>query len=279
MELLGQSAAGLLGVGDCGHFFLSPVHAGAAFVQSAVLVAHGDVLEACTQQHLDNCNACRACAAGDDLDGLLLLADHLECIQQTCQNDNSRAVLIVVEYGNITLFLQLALDLEAAGGRNILQIDAAERAGDHIYGVDKLVNVLGLDTEGECVNVSKRLEQRAFALHNGHTCLGADVAQTENGAAVGDNGAQIVAAGQFVGFVYVLLDLQAGGCNTGGVCQRQILTGGAGNGGYHLYFSAFFIMQLQAFCADISCHRIYLFLVYVVTLILAHRKLPFKSRK
>ena len=50
--------------------------------------------------------------------------------------DDGGAVLIVVENGDIAAFLQLLLDLKAAGRGNILQIDAAEasrRASDTVF--------------------------------------------------------------------------------------------------------------------------------------------------
>ena len=70
-----------------------------------------------------------------------------------------------------------------------------------IHGVDELIHIVGLDTQGEGVHIGKSLEQGALALHNGHTGFGADVPQTQNGGAVGDHGAQIMAAGQLIGLV------------------------------------------------------------------------------
>ena len=74
-----------------------------------------------------------------------------------------------------------------------------------------------LTHRGEGVHIGKGLEQHALALHDGHTGLGADVTQTQNGAAVGDNGAQVVTAGQLITLVDILLDLQAGLGHAGGV--------------------------------------------------------------
>ena len=137
-------------------------------------------------------------------------------------------MLVVVEDGNVALFLQLPLDLKAPGSGDVLQIDAAEGAAHQIHGVDELIHIVGLDAQGEGVHVGKGLEQGALALHNGHTGLGADVAQTQNGGAVGDDGAQVVAAGQLIGLADVLLDFQAGLSNAGGVGQRQVVLGLAG---------------------------------------------------
>ena len=68
----------------------------------------------------------RARAGGDDLHVLFLLADDLQRIGETRQRDDGGAVLVVVEDRDVALFLQLALDLEAAGRGDILKVDAAE---------------------------------------------------------------------------------------------------------------------------------------------------------
>ena len=85
-------------------------------------------------------------------------------------------MLVVVEDGDVAAFLELALDLKAARCSDILQIDAAEGAGDQRHSIDKFVYVFGLDTEREGVYPAKSLKQHAFTLHDGHTGLRADVA-------------------------------------------------------------------------------------------------------
>ena len=128
-----------------------------------------------------------------------------------------------MEDGDVALFLQLALDLKAARCGDVLEVDAAEAAGDVVNGLDELVDVLRLHAEGDGVNAAERLEQDALALHDGHTGLRADVAQAEDGSTVGDDGAQVVAAGQLIGLVDVLLDLQTGLRNAGGVGQAEVV--------------------------------------------------------
>ena len=46
--------------------------------------------------------------------------------QNFAEGDDGGAVLVVVEDGNVALFLQLPLDFKAAGGGDVLQVDAAE---------------------------------------------------------------------------------------------------------------------------------------------------------
>ena len=213
---VGQTAGLLLQVGHLGHLLLDPVEVLTACVDSALAVAHGDVPESGGEQQLHDGYGSGACAGGDHLHVFFLLANHLQGVGEAGQGDHGGAVLVVVEDGNVALLLQLALDLEAAGRGDILQIHAAKAAGDVIDGLHELVHVLGLDAQGEGVHIGKGLEQHALALHDGHTGLGADVTQTQNGAAVGDNGAQVVTAGQLITLVDILLDLQAGLGHAGG---------------------------------------------------------------
>ena len=129
-------------------------------------------------------------------------------------------MLIVVENRNIALLLQLALDFKAARRRNVLEVYTAEGTGEQINRVDNLIHVLGLHTEREGIDIAERLEEHALALHDRHTCLRADVAESENCGAVRHNRAQIPAARELVGLVHILLNLKARLGNTRGVCER-----------------------------------------------------------
>ena len=156
-------------------------------------------------------------------------------------------MLVVVENGNVALFLELPLNLEAPGGGDILQVDAAEGAGNQIHGVDEFVHILGFYADGEGVHVAEGLEQGALALHNGHTRLRADVAQAKYGGAVGDDGAQVVPPGQLIGFVYVLLNFQTGGGHAGSIGQGQVVLGSAGYGAGDFDLAAPLLVQPQGF--------------------------------
>ena len=134
-------------------------------------------------------------------------------------------MLIVVEHGDVADLLQTALHLKAAGRGDVLQIDAAEAAGEQVAGADDLVHVFAPDAQRNGVHAAELLEEHALALHDGHAGLRADVAQTEDGGAVGDHGHGIPPAGQFIALAGILLDLQAGLGHAGGIGQRQIFLG------------------------------------------------------
>ena len=179
----------MLQIRDLRHLFLDPVEAVPALVNCALAVAHGHIFEACGQEQLHDCNRCRACAGRDDPHVLLLFADDLQRIGQARKRDDRRAVLVVVEDGDVTALLEPALDLKAAGSGNILQIHAAERAGDECDGIDEFVHIMRPDAQWERVHIAEGLEEHALALHDRHTGLRADIAEAENGGAVGNDGA------------------------------------------------------------------------------------------
>ena len=84
-------------------------------------------------------------------------------------------MLVVVEDRNVALFLQLALDLKAARCGDVLQVDAAEGAGDQADRVYKLVHIMRLDAKRERIHIAERLKEHALALHDRQTGFRADV--------------------------------------------------------------------------------------------------------
>ena len=87
-----------------------------------------------------------------------VLAHHLQSVGQGGQDHHSSAVLIVVEDGDGAAFLQLPLDLKAAGRGDVLQVDAAEAALEQGYGVDDLVHVLAVYTQGHSIHAAEGFE-------------------------------------------------------------------------------------------------------------------------
>ena len=122
------------------------------------------------------------------------VADDLQCVGQAGQRNDGGAVLVVVEDGDIAALFELAFDLKASGRGNILKVDAAERAGDERDGIDEFVYIVRLDAQREGIHIAEGLEEHAFALHDRHAGLRADVAKAENGRAVGNDRAEIPAA-------------------------------------------------------------------------------------
>ena len=198
---------------------------GAAVPDRAAAVAERHVPSARGDEQLCDGGRRRARAVEDDTDVREPLADKLERIGESRQRDDGGAVLIVVEDGDIAACLEPALDFKAAGRGDILQIHTAEAACQQAHSVDDLVHVFTAHAQRNRVHAAEGLEQNALALHDGHARLGADVAETENGSTVGDDGDGIPAARELVALVHVLLDLQTGRGDAGGVGKTQRITG------------------------------------------------------
>ena len=75
----------------------------------------------------------------------------------------------------------------------------------------------------------------------------ADIAQTQNGGAVGDNRAQIVAAGELIAHLGVLLNLQTGLSHTGGVGQGQSVLAVCGHGGHDFNLALPLFVKAEGF--------------------------------
>ena len=137
-------------------------------------------------------------------------------------------MLVVVEDGDVAHLFEPLFDLKAARRGDVFEVDAAEAAGNEGDGLDDVVDLFGAHAQRECVHAAERLEQRAFALHDGHTGFGTDVSESEDGGAVGDDRDEVRPAGVDIREVYVLGDLEAGLGDSGGICDREF--GAVGDG-------------------------------------------------
>ena len=192
-------------------------------MDSAPGVTKDDICKSRREQQLRDRDRSSARAGDNDAHVLLPLAHDLERVCEPREGDDSGSVLIVVEDRDVAELLELALDLEAAGRRDILQIHAAEAAREEIHRAHEFVHVLRFDAERERVHTAEGLEEHAFALHDGHAGLGADVAETEHRRTVRDDGAEIVPPRERIALIDILLDLQARRRNAGGVGQREVV--------------------------------------------------------
>ena len=176
-------------------------------------------------------------AVDDDLYLVDILFYDFQRVDQCRCDDHGRAVLIVVENGNVTELFQPPFNLKAARSGDVLQIDAAERTGDQIDGPDDFIHILAADADRESVHPAESLKQGTFALHHRHTGFGTDIAETEYSRPVGNDGDQIMPPGQGEGFIIIFMNGQAGLCYTGCVSQGQVIFILNGNPGDHFDFS------------------------------------------
>ena len=113
--------------------------------------------------------------------------DNPQSVDKGRSADYRGSVLVIVEYWNVTYFLQSFLDFKASGSADVLKVDSAEASGNEINRAYDFLRILRANADGERVNTGKFLEKNAFALHNRHTGFRTDVSESENGGAVGDD--------------------------------------------------------------------------------------------
>ena len=174
-------------------------------------------------QETDDGVAGRADSGDDDAQVLELLAHDLEPVLQCGERDDAGAVLVIVEDRDIEFLAQACLDLEAARGRDVLEVDSAVGRGDGLADGDDLLGVLRVEGHRPGVDVGELLEQHGLALHHRHRRLGADVAEAEHRGAVGDHGDGVAFDRQAARILFVLRDRLAHAGHTGGVGTGEIV--------------------------------------------------------
>ena len=67
-------------------------------------------------------------------------------------------MLVIMENGDVTAFLQLLLNLKAAGSGNVLQIYTAEGACQQGHGVDNLIHIFAANAQGNGIHIAEGFE-------------------------------------------------------------------------------------------------------------------------
>ncbi len=196
----------------------------AAGIDDALGVDHEHVLALDAQAHhqVQAGDGRGARARHRHLDLADLLADHLHAVEQRGRRDDRRAVLVIVEDGNVQALAQLLLDVEALRRLDVLEVDAAQRRLQRGDDVDQLVRIALGQLDVEHVHAGELLEQAALAFHHRLAGQRADVAQAEHRGAVGDHADQVGARGVLGRQRRVALDLGTRIGHARRIRQRQV---------------------------------------------------------
>ncbi len=197
----------------------------AAAIDRAVAVAADDVPHAEAEQHVGHGHAGRADAGRHDLHVRGALVDELQCVEERGRRDDRGAVLVVVEDRDVEPLLKPALDLEAARGGDVLEVDAAEAGRDGGDRGDDLVHVGRGEADRPGVDTAELLEQHRLALHHRHRRLGADVAEPEHRGAVADDRDRVLLDREVPDLADVLGDRGADPRDAGRVSHREVVAG------------------------------------------------------
>ena len=164
-------------------------------------------------------NAGSAGSGEYNLDLVDLFFCDLDRIEQRGSGDDRRAVLIVVKDRNVAACLETLLDLEAIGRADVLEVDTAEGGSEKLAKADDLLRVLAVDFDVENVDIGEAFEEDALALHHRLAGHRTDIAEAEDGGAVGDHSNEVPLVGVLVDQLGVFGDRETRLGNTGGVGQ------------------------------------------------------------
>ena len=140
VDHVGGRSRALLAVGDLGIPALDGAHAcrrgnpRADVRERAARVGADDVAHAGLQHDLRHGDAGGAEADHEHFQLREAAAGELDGVQQRGHHDHGRAVLVVVEDGNVKVVLEPLLDLEAARRGDVLEVDPAEGGRDQLDG-------------------------------------------------------------------------------------------------------------------------------------------------
>ena len=161
-------------------------------------------------------------------------------------------MLIIMIDRDIQYFLKPFFNLKTAGSADIFQIDAAKPGCQIGDSLDDLFGILSIQADGHCVDTAEFLEQYSLAFHDRHSGIGADIAQSKNGAAVRYHSYGVGFPGIGIGRFPIGSDNLTGFCHAGCVGKGQVLAAFDGCLGDGLKLALPLFVQFQ--CFFIGCH-------------------------
>ena len=134
----------------------------------------------------------------------------------------SSAFSRAVHYRDVQLLYEPALYFKAFRSLDILEVDASERRGDILYGLDEPVDVCGVYFDVKGIHTSEYLEQQCLAFHYRLGCRCPFVAQSQNCRAIGDYRHEIAFGGVVIYGIRIVGYRHDRCRHTGSICQRQV---------------------------------------------------------
>ena len=125
-----------------------------------------------------------------------LLADDLQRVDETAENEDRRAVMLVGEDRDIRAVLQIVGDGERSRRRDVVEADGAERRGERETGLHDPVRVRGGQGEREGIDPGEGLEDDALGFFEGDGGFRWAGFPAEDIRAVGEDGDGVAATGE-----------------------------------------------------------------------------------
>ena len=131
-------------------------------------------------------------------------------------------MLVIMEDGNIHQLAQALLDDKALGRLDVFEVDAAEGGAEIAHRIDEGIRIFGVDFQIDGIDIGKTLEEHGLAFHHRLGGERAQIAETENGRAIGNDGDQIAARRVVISLAGIFRDRQHRHGHTGRIGQRQV---------------------------------------------------------
>ena len=153
-------------------------------MNDTVAVAHGQMSETISQKQSGNSDSCGTCTIYHHPAVLFVLSCYFQGVDNACKDHDGCTMLVIMKYRDRQCLFQTFFYFKTTGGRDILQINAAEAGGYVGNRFDNLLRILGVQTDGNRVYAAKFLKKNRLSLHNRHGGIRADIAKAENGASI-----------------------------------------------------------------------------------------------
>ncbi len=184
-----------------------------AFVKDTVFITGNHVFHPCLQKHFNDGRACRPRPVEHNFDVLHILPHYLQGIHQSRRHHNGRAVLVVMEYGDVQLFFQPAFDFKTFWRCNVLQVNPAKYRRNLFYRLNDLFRIFGIQANGERIYPRKLLKQNCLAFHHRDRCLCPNIPQAKHRRAVGHHPYQVALRRILIHVLFILCNLLARLCH------------------------------------------------------------------
>ena len=143
-----------------GELRLRGVQVDAARMDQPLGVEHVNMLAADTQGHVEfgAGNARGSCPDDDDFQVFQLAPRPFRGVQQGRAGDHGRAVLVVMEHGNVHFFAEAFLHHEAFRRLDVFQVDRAEGGLHGLDDLNQFFRLLDVQLDIENVDIREHLE-------------------------------------------------------------------------------------------------------------------------
>ena len=185
------------------------VHAiGAALVNHAFRVREDDVFMRHAQglDQFDAGDGGGARPVAHELEIFEIAARQFQRVDQRGSRDDRRAVLVVVEHRDVHELAQALLDDEAIRRLDVLEIDAAKGGAEIAHGADEFLDVFRIHFKIDGIDIGKAFEEHGLAFHHRLRGERAQIAQAEDGRAIGDHRDEIALGRVVIGRIRILRD-------------------------------------------------------------------------